>query len=565
MENSFIYKTERPWPNPRLHTAAIVGHTTPTSTKLWFRVGRPGKYVLLLYPETVDRANRIFDRFKDVPYSLAGLPAGVMRCDVVVKNWDSDATVVVDLPNRQIPALSPATTYRYALWGNDNGIERILLGQDRVHSFRTLDAADDVFSFAFFTCHMPYKKSLFRGSTKVHNIEMWDYLAAALRRHAADELQFIIGGGDQVYVDGVDSLDIWKYLNSVMGKERGKLLPTVTDMVTWYRDIYRGYWGFKRVGEVFSSYPTYMIWDDHELGDGWGSYYFPGKKRKDELPDILPGLKEKRLTKIDGHELLRRMGQAAKQAYQEYVHSHNPNPVPGEYDYFFNKGSTAFYVLDGRGHRDINRDAFKILGEPQVKRFRAWLAALDPATTKFLFVVSAVPMVHLHTVLANSDAKALVKELGLADDLRDSWEHEMHQAERRAILEALFQVADKGIRVSILSGDVHTAAVFRLRDKTSTIYQLTSSAITYNVPRPLGWLLGAGVPDEGKTQEGYRFERLALYTDSNFSLIKVDPAAGRAVFQLYGEQSVAPPDVITDIELNELPVTHSIAKIMLDF
>ena len=54
--DSFVYKTDRPWPNPPLTVGAIVGHATPASTRLWLRTGRTGEFSLLLYPR---------DRFAD--------------------------------------------------------------------------------------------------------------------------------------------------------------------------------------------------------------------------------------------------------------------------------------------------------------------------------------------------------------------------------------------------------------------------------------------------------------------------------------------------------------------
>lgn len=49
MENSFIYKTERPWPNARFSVGSIVGHTTCTTCRLWFRTGKAGSYRFFLY------------------------------------------------------------------------------------------------------------------------------------------------------------------------------------------------------------------------------------------------------------------------------------------------------------------------------------------------------------------------------------------------------------------------------------------------------------------------------------------------------------------------------------
>ncbi|MFQ5685113.1 MAG: alkaline phosphatase D family protein [Candidatus Scalindua sp.] len=127
--------------------------------------------------------------------------------------------------------------------------------------------------------NMPYKTSFF-GTTGLKNEEMWSCFLDELKRHYKRDFRFIICGGDQVYSDGVKTLSIWKYLNKKLLKDQntGKLRPVKEDMLSWYRDIYRGYWGFSALRNVFSSFPAYMIWDDHELGDGWGSYYKNSKK-----------------------------------------------------------------------------------------------------------------------------------------------------------------------------------------------------------------------------------------------------------------------------------------------
>jgi alkaline phosphatase D len=167
------------------------------------------------------------------------------------------------------------------------------------------------------------------------------------------------------------------------------------------------------------------------------------------------------------------------------------------------------------------------------------------------------------SVLVNADDTVAADLANLQDDLRDSWEHDLHVSERQALLKALFNAANRGIRVSVLSGDVHAAAVFRMvHEKTGAVmYQLTSSAITFNIPRYLGWILGNTVPDEGKSGDGFRFERLALYTDSNFSVIRVDPENDEVVFQLYGQQQVSHPDG----DEEDKPMTHAIAKLKLTF
>ncbi|MDR4504940.1 MAG: alkaline phosphatase family protein [Candidatus Scalindua sp.] len=577
-EDSFVFKTLRPWPNERLKKAAIVGHTTTTTSRLWFRTGDNGKFTILLYESSGKKNEPIFNGLRAIPYRLDSLPQKVIRHDFVIEEYKNDTTYVWDTwdPPRKIE-LKPGTLYAYALYSDKE--KRIILGHDRVYSFRTMPEGNEPYSFALYSCHMPYSYTMFK-STKLVNEEMWDSFKGALERHREKDLRFVIGGGDQVYTDGVESLSIWAYLNKVMRKEKetGKILPTQEDMVSWYRDIYRGYWGFKSLQNVFSDFPLYMMWDDHELGDGCGSYYL-NKGRKKELNRLLPGInnkkKHKSLSYNDGLTLYDRMIKAAKQVYLEYQHSHNPKTPNGQYDYGFYLGDhSAFYFLDGRGYRDVQRDdEYRILGKDQLDRFKRWLNHKDTKSKKCVFVLAAVPVFHIRSIIANKTVTdTFTREL--SDDLRDSWEHDIHDKERSEFTELLFQAAGKGQQVSILSGDVHMSAAFKLiNDAGHVIYQLTSSAITYNTPLISGWLFGqfGTLPEEGETKEGYKFERRALYLDSNFSIIKVNPNNGQVTFQLYGKQSIQPPDKTLlkknqpYVGMADIPITHSIARIDLDF
>ncbi|MBP7147677.1 MAG: alkaline phosphatase family protein [Acidobacteria bacterium] len=538
--DSFLYKTERPWPNPRLKVAAIVGHTSATSCRLWFRTAQLGEFVLLLYPwsNAEDDPDPVFAGLADVPFDLARLPAEVRQVPFRIATWDDDSTTVLDLAD-----LAPDTTYRYALFGAAADGGRVILGHDRPLAFRTLPAAAAPIGFAFFSCHRPYRKGP-AGNTEVVNVGMWDVLREALHRHRRRGLRFVLGIGDQVYVDTLETLDIWRFLDGVMRRERGRLLPDVPDMVNWYRDCYRGYWGFPAVRRVFAEFPTYMVWDDHEIADGWGSYEFRDGPRS-EILALLPDLYRKGLDFQDGLELARRMFAAARKAYVEYEHSHNPPTDPGVFDYSFEAACCRFYVLDGRGQRDLGARRNRILGEAQLARFKGWIERLPADRRTYVFVVSAVPVLHLHPALASADTRELVRRLKLADDLRDAWECERHDAERRSLLKLLFRAAAAGHRVCILSGDVHVAAAYRLADREGhAIHQLTSSAITYSQPRALGWILACGVAGDGE-MDGYRYERLALYTDSNFAMLAVDPAADTVEFRLYVEQKVPRPDEVT--------------------
>ena len=562
--DSLVFRSDRPWPNPRLRSGAVVGHATPESVRLWVRTGRPGDFSLFLYDCRQAMASGGARRALRSALGEAPLPVeeaerrmvSTRRLDFGVRDFDADTTHVLDLDG-----LDPDTWYGYAVHSRDEA--RMLFGHNRLRRFRTPPAELErrAFQFALFSCHLPYRVSgLFRKRTELANLDMWDFLGATLRRHE-NELDLVIAGGDQCYADGVPTLDIWKKLNRSMRRESGRLLPDEDSLRSWYRDIYRGYWGFEGVRRVFDSFPTYMMWDDHEIGDGWGSHYLRGGGPDDGLARMFPDLAERGLTRDDGLELARRMFRAAGRTYFEYQHSHNPETLPGVWDYHFRRGGAAFYVLDGRGQRNIEREGYRILGREQFDRFAAWARALDPEETPFLFVVSAVPVLHARSALVGSDERLPLREAGLGDDLRDSWEHRLHDEERAALLGVLFDAAARGIRVSVLSGDVHVSAAFAIHDgEGHRIWQLTSSAITYNIPRPLSWVLRLGAADEGETEDGYRFERFALYADSSYALISVDPDAGEAWFRLYGEQKIESPNPGRP---EAAPLSHSVARIRL--
>ena len=557
--DSFVFKTDRPWPNRRLKIGAIVGHATSSGARVWLRTGAPGKFSLLVYRR--DGGERSSDGERALRDALGAAPLlpsdfdavvpVVQRQDFDIDDYESDTTHVVD-----VEGLEADTRYGYVLF--DRLGQRVTLGHNRLRSFRTPPPEEErrAFQLALFSCHMPFAvNGLFRKRTEVANVDMWEFLGATLMRHR-DDVDVVIAGGDQCYSDGVATLDIWRVLNRRMRRVDGRLLPDEEAMRSWYRDIYRGYWGFEGVQRVFDSFPTYMIWDDHEIGDGWGSYYFGGDEAQDGMRQLLPDLDARGLAYEDGRELLRRMFRAARRTYVEYQHSHNPTTAGDALDYSFARGGCGFYVLDGRGQRDVEREEYRILGRPQFERFAGWIRARTATETPFLFVVSAVPVLHTRAALVAADDR-----LGsLGDDLRDSWEHELHTVEREALMELLFDASARGIRVSVLSGDVHVSAVFAIRDGSgNVVHQLTSSAVTYGLSLPQSWVLRAGAADRGSTPEGYEFTRLALYTQSTYAMVSVDPESKEAWFKLYGQQQVPSAESATDA----IPLSHSLAKIRL--
>lgn len=493
---------DRPWINPLLTSAVIVGHTTATSTKLWLRAYQENTYRMVISPEPILRDNESASDWspetkrvdgKEIFFLKSVANEGVIReiPDALLTDA-SDLEYAHDITQVwEVAGLKPAQRYYYAAFALNLAIRKTpweITPDYQFNRFKTQGVAQKSITFGLFSCHMPYKKNSF----DLVNIHMWDRFGDELDQRNGD---FILGVGDQVYVDGNSKVSIWEWLKKIRTEfvKEVKEGERVAVMRSWYRDIYRGYWGHRQLRRVLSRFPTYMMWDDHEILDGWGSY------NAEERQDLLDSWwdwnnDEEKLS------LFYQMYEAAKLTYHEYEHVRNPTTPINQFDYAFTWGESAFYVLDMRGQRDYTRATDdRILGQAQMQRFKNWLESDTFKHAKSVFVVSPVPVVHVKSFVVN-----YLDVLSLADDLRDQWEHESNWVERDELLNAAFKAANThGKSLYLLSGDVHIGAAFRLSHKAykgTSVYQLTSSAITYDLPWAQASALALAVKDRGILQ-----------------------------------------------------------------
>ena len=399
-------------------------------------------------------------------------------------------------------------------------------GQTRV-SFSTPPANPSEVIFGFYSCHDHISSGGDYGA--------WPHLYEQLTDSGA---HFVIGGGDQVYVDTNSKtgfLDLWtwlkdnkdalltKYAQSGSKYDTAAIEKYLLNIYRWY---YRVYWAVPALREVYERFPQYMIWDDHEIMDGWGS--LTNKERRARISSFF----EETASKTN-QMLVDLMWNAARQAYYEYEHSHNPStainldePDNCQWDYAFRHGDAAFYVLDMRGHHDVEKnkgtktvnDPNILLGQAQFDRFNTWLSSAETKTARSIFVVSPVPVLHWVDRLVNYG------DLGEAkDDFMDEWGHKSNWTERNQLLDTVFsKIANSGRTLVFLSGDVHCASVFRMQHRkypAARVYQVTSSAISRK-PAPKISMLGisSGGPMDGHAD--VNSERLyALTGNKNFSII----------------------------------------------
>jgi alkaline phosphatase D len=538
MDLSF-YNNIKPWPNERLDKAVIIGHTTMESAKIWARVRTAGHYVLIL-------SLKEFSLSAEEPFQLNNLSIistessqkreiNFHSCFEQEFSSETDLTGVFEVIN-----LSPDTKYYYLVVKKENN--RYIIEINENAFFRTLPGSCSEISFGLYSCHMPYTKN-------ENEIEIilgaWQIFKEILDQENA---RFILGLGDQVYVDeSNDKLNIWNWLKKVK-----EFNPDTEDMVSWYRDIYKGFWGIEQLKKVFSHYPMYMIWDDHEIKDGWGSY------TTEELAAEInnPGEKvnfEKNLF------LVNQMFNASKRVYKEYEQCHNPPSYGTAFDYSFANAAGNFYVLDTRGDRDFNRSSNVILGVEQLNRFKKWLEenSSRKGEARPLFIVSAIPLVHMIGFALTMDK--WLPLMGLKDDIRDHWLHDNNVAELSELVTEIFKCSDiSGRPVLILSGDVHIGTFYEFfsKDKypAARVYQITSSAITYARLTTLESLcLTFPVEKNGEIgNTGIGYNNLFIYKDNNFAIIKVimnGTILQKVIIKLFGTDKQNNAVLIREFEL----------------
>jgi alkaline phosphatase D len=215
---------------------------------------------------------------------------------------------------------------------------------------------------------------------------------------------------------------------------------------------------------------------------------------------------------------------AASRVYAEYQHQRNPGGITGPPPYHFSYqfGDIGFLGLDLRGARDHEHG--RLLGEAQWQAVQEYLAGAEAAAVRTLFVVAGVPVAHVSRWFTLAFQHA---PLHMAQSVRDRWSSSAFIHSRDELLDALFTWRAAGPRrqVIILSGDVHAAAAFRIRDRTrrGVIHQFTSSPLTTPLSRfqDAMNLLATRLPDLFEPR--YRIRRRFLRYGHNFGLVRVEP------------------------------------------
>jgi len=305
-------------------------------------------------------------------------------------------------------------------------------------------------------------------------------------------MALLILGGNQVYSDALfteqqEAPALFEWLELSIDKRCSRAFSELMrgQLERCFEDFYMRQWAYPAVAEAMARIPSVMMWDDHDIIDGWGSYERIGES------DVMKGLFEVAERMFSTFQLRLR---GRNQAMLE--------PASRHHSWAVQLGTHLVLGLDHRTCRTVSQ----VMDGVQWRDVDKWLAANVagglPAGVENLHVLSPVPVVYRNfdkaeAVFRNTEwFRREDDPTSLEDDVRDHWMHRKHEAERSRLIKTLLdsigrsRTTARGVRrATILSGDVHLACVGSIRsDDGVQIHQVVSSGIVHPSPNFAEWL-----------------------------------------------------------------------------
>ncbi len=324
--------------------------------------------------------------------------------------------------------------------------------------------------------------------------ERWRHLA---EEHARSPFQLLIQGGDQVYAD-----DVWRDVPELVQWQklswRARLATPVSAaereaVADYYFDRYCRLWGQRDLAPILASIPSLMMWDDHDIFDGWGSHS-PAKQR---CP------------------MFQRVWSAAREQFALFQLASLPNDPPegfgdpegGHFGWVYDLGDMGIIAPDLRSRRTRRQ----VMGD---EGWRWLVTALEGlGHCRHVLFVSTVPVLNINLSLLERMFAFLPQGRHFyQDDLRDQWRSHAHRQEWRRLVSHLLEFSLRtDTRVTILSGEIHLGALGVVEHSGTRIFQLTSSGIVHHPPpRLVAWIFDLLGRKSSTVTPGVRMRMLPL-------------------------------------------------------
>ncbi|KAF1356873.1 hypothetical protein BDV97DRAFT_286787 [Delphinella strobiligena] len=392
-------------------------------------------------------------------------------------------------------------------------------GMEYVDSSKTLSTGPKIFSIPSKYASMRIMFHSCNGFSVGTDTDAWSGCALwndVLRQHEQMPFHVMIGGGDQIYNDGVrvdGPLRPWTDISSPVKR---RAFPFNEELRAkcdeYYFENYVRWYGIEPFSFANCQIPQLNIWDDHDIIDGFGSYTdhfmrcsvfrgIGGVAHKYYLlfQHHLPPPRSTYTTDAPQTEHANEYGTSGDDAVQlkdsfvmtptsedpSYIIGKTPGPYVEERSrsiYCQLGARIAFIGVDARTERTRHQINYPETYDQIFSRANSELKS-NP-NIKHLILLLGVPIAYprlqwLENILQSpiiGPIRFLNKRFGIAgnffnqfdgnvdllDDLDDHYTAHQHKKERKELIQRLQKLAKKhSIRVSILGGDVHLCALGR--------------------------------------------------------------------------------------------------------
>jgi alkaline phosphatase D len=352
---------------------------------------------------------------------------------------EADGIMAFTIPDDApaIGLLAPATAYRFRITVARTGE---LVGEGQ---FETAPAEGVGGSFAFMSCHQPFRPD---GSVHPDAARMLAALEPAL---ASRGVKYILLIGDQIYADAPGPSSLLR-----ADRRRALFRARVAEIRARYQAHYRQFWAFPELRRLQARWPTWCIWDDHEIVNDWGA------RRAHQRP------------------VWRRVFEGACAAFVDYqaLRTLVPGaPWPSTFHQAFVWGAAATFIMDLSSERTTDGRAAQVYSDHQLGALTAFLRAQHARPV--VFVVLSVPLIYLPDWVV-----AIGERLpGQGVPFGTRWNAARNRGARDRLFSVLraHQRTAPGQTLVLLSGDVHQGAAVALRwPDDARMYQFVSSPVT---------------------------------------------------------------------------------------
>ena len=300
---------------------------------------------------------------------------------------------------------------------------------------------------------------------------MWRRLAD---RHGESPFNLLLHGGDQIYADEVlhahPATREWPRAvpTDLSASSAAELRSALR---TWYFRRYVTEFTQPEFAWLAARVPSLSMWDDHDICNGWGS-----------LPEWT----------LDS-EVGRQIFEAAREFFLLFQLCAGPARLP---EICLDRtGESLTWRVDLPGLYIVAPDLRSERRPGQVIGDQGWPAlrsALSGPRAGKMLLLSSVPALGPRLSLLERFMDLTPWLEKYESDLKDQWQSRTHRDEWRRLLRELIAVHDRGVSVTVLSGEIHLATRATMETATGEIHQLIASGIAHPPPpRPYARIMGA--------------------------------------------------------------------------